>query len=644
VAALAGTSYGQSVPLSLLDVPFISQSEALCGGAAAAMVLRYWGERGLNAESFAHLLDRSAAGIRTQALLSELRSRGWTALALDGTDEAIDAELQRGRPVLTLIQDRPSTFHYIVIVGTTPAAIVFHDPARAPLRVVSRAEFSRRWQAAGRWMAVVVPGGRRAEPSPGVPTKAAPPQDQCSRFIADGIERAQAKDLDAAERNLTNALSCGGATAMRELAGVRVLQQRWADAEALSEVATTLDPQEPYGWRLLGTSRFVQNDVVGALQAWNHVAEPRLDVWRVDGLVQTRQRVVERLIGTSSGSLVTPRLLLRSERRLRELPSASSASVAVTPRPDGVAELRATVNERPLVPADPWSYAGIGLRAASRREAGITIGSLTGGGERVRADWRFWPGRPRIGASIETPAPWGGVWSANGLWEREQFTAADLSPSERSGGFVQWSNWIRSIVRLSIDLGVEDWDGLGSVGRSRVDVRLLSPAGRMDVRGGAELWRGADAFSRADVSVGASSATTRRGRVFVARAGAAIGSANLPPALWFAGDTGVTRQTLLRAHPVVNDGRLRVEQLGRNLVHASGEAQRWWGVGIVRAGAAVFVDAARTGNQAGASARGDVDAGIGLRLALPGTAGTMRADVATGLAHGGTRWSFVYEP
>jgi hypothetical protein len=39
-------------PLALLDVPFISQSELLCGGAAAAMVLRYWGERGISAETF----------------------------------------------------------------------------------------------------------------------------------------------------------------------------------------------------------------------------------------------------------------------------------------------------------------------------------------------------------------------------------------------------------------------------------------------------------------------------------------------------------------------------------------------------------------------------------------------------------------
>jgi len=67
---LLGTaSWARAQPqLRVLDVPFIAQSESLCGGAAAAMVLRYWGERGLTAESFASLVDASAAGIRTNAL------------------------------------------------------------------------------------------------------------------------------------------------------------------------------------------------------------------------------------------------------------------------------------------------------------------------------------------------------------------------------------------------------------------------------------------------------------------------------------------------------------------------------------------------------------------------------------------------
>src|SRR6185503_6692595 len=92
-------------PLQLLDVPFISQSELLCGGAAAAMVLRYWGERGISAETFLHLVDRSAAGIRTDVLVGELRRRGWTTDGGDGDELALRRELSSGRPVLTLIED-----------------------------------------------------------------------------------------------------------------------------------------------------------------------------------------------------------------------------------------------------------------------------------------------------------------------------------------------------------------------------------------------------------------------------------------------------------------------------------------------------------------------------------------------------------
>ena len=76
------------------------------------------------------------------------------------------------------------------------------------------------------------------------------------------------------------------------------------------------------------------------------------------------------------------------------------------------------------------------------------------------------------------------------------------------------------------------------------------------------------------------------------------------------------------------------------------EAQRWW---VALASSADGSGRVRrrgtdTADDIDAGSRGDVDAGVGLRLALPGASGIIRADVATGLRHGGTRWSFVYEP
>ena len=61
-APVAGAQAGST---RLLDVPYLAQTEDLCGGAAVAMVLRYWGERQVYAEDFAALVDRSASGIHT---------------------------------------------------------------------------------------------------------------------------------------------------------------------------------------------------------------------------------------------------------------------------------------------------------------------------------------------------------------------------------------------------------------------------------------------------------------------------------------------------------------------------------------------------------------------------------------------------
>jgi hypothetical protein len=90
-------------------------------------------------------------------------------------------------------------------------------------------------------------------------------------------------------------------------------------------------------------------------------------------------------------------------------------------------------------------------------------------------------------------------------------------------------------------------------------------------------------------------------------------------------------------------GGCGLKQMGRRLLSVSVEAQRWWTAGLLQTAAAAFVDTARVADRIEGGARGDVDAGVGLRIALPG-AGTIRADVANGLRHGGTRWTFVYEP
>jgi hypothetical protein len=643
--ALAGSMRAQAPaqPLSILDVPFISQSEALCGGAAAAMVLRYWGERGLDAESFAHLVDRSAGGIRTTRLVEDLRQRGWNIVALDGREDLIDAELSRGRPVLTLIEDRPGTFHYVVIVASTPKAIVFHDPARSPFRVMEREHFVQRWSPADRWMAVIAPGTSSASPPP--PSAAAPVDaSSCDSLVTNGVQRAQAGDLEAAERNLTAALSCGGSAPLRELAGVRLLQRRWPDVSELASAALAADPADEYAWQLLATSRFVQNDPAGALVAWNRIEQPHVDLVSVGGLTHTRQRVVERLLAVPAKALLTPALFDLSARRLRELPSAVATRLEFVPR-SGVAELRAHVLERALVPTDPWSYVAIGLVALARNDVSLSTGALTGGGERISAGWRFWPGRPRANVEVSAPAPWGGLWGVDAFAERQPFSGDTFATARRGGGGITSSNWVTSWARASVRGGLEAWEGRAKYGVASGTLRLASARDRITVDVDGSSWLGRDPFGSLAAATRIRSSDQHVGRVFVARMGMAAATVNTPPDLWFAGDTGTVRPSLLRAHAIVDEGRLESDRLGRSIVHASGEARQWWlAKSSIHVGGAAFADSAYVSRRAALDARGDVDVGAGLRIALPGLAGVFRLDIGKGLRDGATAFSFVYEP
>jgi len=645
VAGMLGTAEaGQSgQPLAILDVPFISQSEALCGGAAAAMVMRYWGARGLDAESFSHLVDRSAAGIRTTALVGDIRRRGWTATAIAGNTEAIARELSNGRPILTLIEDRPGTFHYIVVIGATSRAVVYHDPARTAFRTMSREEFDRRWSAADRWMALVIPPAAAAESAKTTSVEVA--DAACNALIAEGVRLAQSNDLDGAERRLTGALSCGGPAPLRELAGVRLLQRRWGEVSDLASAALAEDPSDAHAWRLLATSRFVQDDGSGALDAWNHVGEPRVDLIRVDGLVRTRQRIVEQLLPVERNDVLTPERFVRARRQLRELPSAASAELTFVPVPSGLVELRATVAERSLVPTDRWNLAALGVVAALRREVEVSSGAVTGGGERITVGWRFWPGRPRVSAAYAAPAPWGGLWGVDAFTERQPFNTDAIPMSRRRGAHLSMSEWVSPWVRASIRGGVERWDAIDSFGMFGGGLRVLTVGERLDGRVDVSGWKGSSSFGTIDAGATIRSTTEHRGHVFVGRAGLGAATVRTPADIWFAGDVGRARTVPLRAHPLITDGEIRVEQIGQQILYTSGEAQRWWdGKAGLRFGAAAFVDVARVDRRAVLRPRSDVDVGIGARLAMPGVSGVIRIDVAKGLRDGATALSFVYDP
>jgi hypothetical protein len=630
-------------PFPILDVPFISQSEALCGGAAAAMVLRYWGERGLNADSFAHLVDRSAGGIRTTRLIDDLRQRGWNALAIDGREDVIDAELARGRPVMTLIEDRPGAFHYVVVVASTPRAIVFHDPARAPFQVMERARFAQRWSSASRWMAVIVPGepSRAAEPPPRADTADA---SSCASLISAGVQHAQAGEFAAAERNLTTALSCGGSEALRELAGLRLLQRRWPEVTELAAATLATDPTDKYAWQLLATSRFVQNDPTGALEAWNRIEQPRVDLVAVGGLTRTRQRVVERLLAVPSQALLTPGLFDLSARRLKELPSATGTRLEFVPR-SGLAELRAHIVERPLVPTDL-----VELRLDGSRRPGTKRSQPVD----RRVDWRRRAAQCRLAILAGQAAceprndracSLGWALGNRCFGEQQPFSEDTFPLSRRAGAGMTISNWIMPWARISARWGVDAWKDYGSYGVASAGLRLASAHDRITLHVDGSSWLGEQRFGSIGAAGSLLSSDRQQGTVFIARAGGATTTVATPPDLWFAGDTGNVRKALLRAHPIVDDGMLQSDRLGRRIAYLSGEARQWWTVrSLIHIGAAAFADAARVDRQAVAEMRGDVDVGGGLRVALPGLNGVFRLDIGKGLRDGATAFSFVYEP
>jgi predicted double-glycine peptidase len=653
-AAGAGRQSVVSRPHRLLDVPYLPQTAELCGGAAVAMVMRYWGDRAVLPADFRTLVS-SPSGIVTTDLARAVDDRGWTALTREADPAAPIADLQRdvdqGRPVIALIEDSPGTFHYVVVVGvTSDNRVVVHDPARTSFRVVAADSFDSEWRGSHRWRMLVMPSASQpvvAVPisRPGDSTKSAR-VGACGAMI-DGAVTLADRDRPAAERALRAATDLCPTLGdpWLELAGIQFRAKAWREAGDLAERSLAIDPNSADGWSLLATSRFLDDDMASALAAWNHVGEPKVDTVAFTGAHRTPQPALVRLTGLEPGMLLTPSTLALAARRFADAPSAEATRLTFTTSSDGRAAVTGALVERPVLPIQPAALGVLALRAAVTNEVRAVTSGLFSQGEMLTLDYRWPAPRPRVGAilNVPAPAPLNGVVTIEGLWEKESYsisapdgTKVTTIDSHRRATF-DLGTWVTPNVRINLGAGLDrinDRDHASfhaAVERHWYDDRVV---GRLD----GETWRlGGAAFSTAAAMVVWTSTTDITRSAASVVAGFSSTSATSPRVVWEGAGTGSGRLPLLRAHPLLDEDVLDGPVFGRQLAFTTAEftrpiTRRFFGPLSV----AAFVDAAQAWRRLDGSASPfEVDAGIGVRLQVPSSGNVARADIARGLRDGG---------
>ncbi len=639
-------------PAVVLDVPYVGQTEALCGGAALAMIFRYWGQTGVYAEDFAPLVEEDEAGIRGSVLATEVRRRGWQAIAFSDTGSAVRRLLREGRPLLALIEDRPGRYHYVVLTGWVGDRVLFHDPARAPFRMMEENRFYRAWAETSYWSLLILPGvaeERDRTEDIAAANPAPPSTSKCDPLVGEAVRLARQGEFPRAQSLLeASAELCPDASGpLRELSGIHLLQNNWAEAERVAARSVRLDPKDDHAWRVLATSRFLQEDLEGALSAFNRVGEPRVDLTRVQGLERTNQKVVLEFLDMAPRSILTDARLRRARRRLSRFPVALSSRLSFTPQADGSAVVEVAIQERPLFLNDKFDIVASGLHALFERELPLRLASPTHGGELWSLDWRWWEGRPRLGLALTVPRPagLGSIWRMDGFWEEESYRVPApegeeaIARERRESVALSFQDWTTNDLLWEIRTGLERWSDRGahlSFGGA-LEKRLASD--KMGVRVEASSWtslEGGPFFARGSLGWSWRSSTGAAGTIWKARVGIEAVSEEAPRMLWPGAGLGHARSVLLRAHPLLEDGAIDSEIFGRRISHGGLELERWLPTHQpVRLAFVAFADLASVGRgMTSSGGPGQLDVGGGVRVGLPGQSSVLRIDIARGLVDG----------
>jgi hypothetical protein len=645
------------------------------------MVFRYWGDAHADAEQFATLVEHrpgGATGIADGVLVSAVRAKGWRTESTDGSIAALRLRLAARQPVVVLLSERGNLYHYLVVVGISGGDVVVHDPSWGPFRVISVADFERRWSAAHHWSLVILP--EKAEGEPGFSRAMTEPEgargfsrtaegargfsratSTCGIQLAAAIDELRKVGLAHADDILGPVRTrCPDAAGpLRELAAARFAERRWAEAADLARQAIARDRTDEYAHLVLGASLFMLEDQIGALRAWNAIGQPRLNQVRVEGLHRTRYQIVTDALGLRPNAVLNADAFVRARHRLDELPDRASARLALRPEDGGFASVDVVISESSGLPRGRAEWIGAGARVAINREIDVTVPGATGQGEMWSASWRFWNNRPKVAVGFAAPRAAGlfGVWRVDGSWETESYTTggAELLRETRGHGALTVSDWLSGSVRYSFSAGMDVWGALraASLGAS-LERRWL--ADRLAVAVTASDWLPlpndvhASSFNALGARARVASRPDFHGWRYQTTAGLDRVSDSAPMTLWPGAGEGWARTPLLRAHPLLDDGAIDVSErtaFGRSVRYANAEAQRWLErPAVVRFGLAGFVDIARASRpmNSDTTRRAQADIGGGLRLRFPGASRVLRVDFAHGLRDGANAlsvgWSY----
>jgi hypothetical protein len=433
------------------------------------------------------------------------------------------------------------------------------------------------------------------------------------------------------------------------LSGVRFSQRRWQEAASLARDALALDPHDAYALDVLGSSLFMENDALGALRAWNQIGKPRVNLVRIEGVRRTRHQAIVEALGIRPNMLLHADAFERARRRLDDLPDHSTTRLAVRPEADGFATVDVVVAERETVPRGAVEWTGAAVSAAVNREVAVAIPGSGGQGQVWSARWSWWSGRPGVSASFSAPRMRSlpGIWRVEGSWQAETYGPRDVAAptplrQSRTRGVLSVSDWLNGALRYELLAGLDGFDGARKTAATGAQLERRAFGDHVSIAGTATRWTpvgGGSGFSSAAAHIAMQSTPDRRGWMYYGVLAAAGVSADAPLALWPGAGDGHARPALLRAHPLVKDGVMATDDssvFGRTLVNATAEMQRGLARPMVpRMAIAVFVDAARASRRAVSGGEAvQVDAGTGLRVKIPGSAGLLRVDVAHGLRDG----------